>query len=118
MAIHIKESGLRQNHLNRKENPNNATWSDIENIKNDIPLLVQTLGVFKEFTKFDGTTITGYLVSPEMFSGKPGGDTLIIEPNKSPNYNTYKSLYLYINTKAWDDNETFLPKNIKILSKG
>lgn len=118
MAIHIKESSLRQNHLNRKENPNNATWLDIENIKNDVPLLVQTLGVFKEFTKFDGTTKNGYLVSPEMFSSKPAGGTLIIEPDKSPDYNPYKSLYLYINTKVWDDNESFLPKNIKILSKG
>ena len=52
--MRISESSLINKHLNRKEDPNNATWSDIENIKNNIPLLIPTLGVFKEFTKFKG----------------------------------------------------------------
>lgn len=117
--MRISESSLINKHLNRKENPNNATWSDIENIKNNIPLLIPTLGVFKEFTKFKGNTNMGTIVTPEMLTGS-NDKKIIIQPNLDTIHydNPYKSLYLYIDTKIWDKNESFIPKNIKILTKG
>ena len=116
--MRIYESSLINKHLNSRSN-NSISKSDIENLKDDIPLLIQTLGVFKEFTKFKGNTNMGTIVTPEMLVGS-NSEKIIIQPNLDTTHydNPYKSLYLYIDTKVWDKNESFIPKNIKILTKG